>query len=360
MSAIVIAGGGTGGHLMPALALVERLRALRPEVCVRFVGSQRGIEARLLPARGEDAVLLPARPVRGKGLATRMAALFWDLPRAVMRLVRRWRGDPPAVVLGVGGYASAAGVLAGRLVGARVALMEQNAVPGATNRWLSRLADLVLLGFPQAARQLRGRRRLACGNPVRPEVLGVRWQAHAPPVLLVMGGSQGAAWLNDAAPRACAWLAGRGRRFAVRHLAGPAHVEAVRRAYAEAGVPAEVEGFRERMDAWYASGDLLVARAGAMTVSEAAAVGMPAVFVPLPWAAGDHQRRNAEALAELGAARVCAQRGTTPEALGRMIEGLLFDRARLERMSEAARRAPIVDREGEAARALLALAEGRA
>ncbi len=355
MSAIVIAGGGTGGHLMPALALAKQLRAQRPGLAVRFVGAMRGLEARLLPAHGEDVLLLPARPVRGKGVATRLAALIWDLPRAVAMLVRRWRKDPPRLVVGVGGYASAAGVLAAGIVGARIALMEQNAVPGAVNRLLARRADLVLLGFAEAKQHLRAKRILVSGNPVREEILQLRWQAHEPPVLLVMGGSQGAAWLNETLPRACAVLVRKGFSFRVRHIAGAGRAEAVRRAYEEAQVDAEVLEFCERMDAWYASGDLLVARAGAMTVTEAAAIGMPCVLVPLPWAAGDHQRANAEALARLGAAHVCVQKDTTPEALAEILAALLLDRARLARMSAAARTAPIVDREGRATQALLAL-----
>jgi len=359
MSLVVIAGGGTGGHLMPAIAIADALRRLRPGLAVQFVGAQRGLEAKLLPARGERVELLPALPWMGASWAMRLRALGWALPWAVARLVRAWRISRPRFVLGVGGYASVAAIVAAWLLRIPCAVYEQNARAGRANRRLAGLVAQVFVGFEEAAQGFPKDKVVFVGHPVRQEIRAVRWQTHTPPVLLVMGGSQGARWLNETLPEACAQIARRGRRFCVRHICGRhGDPEAIAARYRQAGIAAEVLPFCEEMAGFYAAGDLLVARAGAMTVAEAACVGMPAVFVPLPHAADDHQQANAEVLARAGAAVIARQQQHDATSLAALIEGLLFDPARLEAMSEQALAQSAPKADAQIAQAVLAAIEG--
>ncbi len=348
---LCIAGGGTGGHVMPALALADAARERWPGASVSFIGAERGLEARLLPERGEQALLLRMHGVQGAGLARRLATTGWELPRAVLRIIRHWRGKRPHLLVGVGGYASVAGVLAALLCRVPVVLHEQNAMPGLVNRKLARFARAVMLGFAEARAHLpESARAEVTGNIVRRDIAAARWRgAHADsqtgelPCLLIAGGSQGARILNETAPRAAGLLAARGRRFRAIHLAGRREGEAerARRDWREAGVEADVREFEADMAGFYAAGDLLLTRAGAMTVAEIAATGMPSILVPLPHAADDHQTHNARALADRGAARLLPQRDMTAETLANAIEQLLFDPARLRAMHEQARAAAI-------------------
>ncbi|MDX8411363.1 MAG: undecaprenyldiphospho-muramoylpentapeptide beta-N-acetylglucosaminyltransferase [Mariprofundaceae bacterium] len=344
MSAAVrlcIAGGGTGGHVMPALALAEAVRRRWPAVDVSFVGAERGLEARLLPERGERVLLLPMHAFQGQGWWSRIKVLAWELPRAVLRLRRAWRGRRPQLVVGVGGYASVAGVLAAAVSRVPVVLYEQNAMPGMVNRWLASLARVVMLGFAEAAGRLPQAKCRHTGNIVAEAMHKVSWQRHERPCLLVFGGSQGAAFLNDILPEACRLLAEQGVGLRVRHIAGERGdaVDELNRRYQDAGVDAEVADFCHDMPGFYATGDVLIARSGAMTVSEVAVVGMPAVFLPFPWAADDHQHRNADVLAMHGAAVILDQNDATACRLAELLAALLADTERLTAMSTRARQA---------------------
>jgi UDP-N-acetylglucosamine--N-acetylmuramyl-(pentapeptide) pyrophosphoryl-undecaprenol N-acetylglucosamine transferase len=344
---LCIAGGGTGGHVMPALALAEAARRRWSMLQVQFIGAERGLEATMLPARGEHVLLLPMHSVQGAGIGQRLRVLLWELPMAILKVRRHWRGAKPNLVVGVGGYASVTGVLAALLSRIPVVLYEQNAVPGLVNRALARLSRRIMLGFNDAAARLPATKTVATGNIVASALHGVRWQAHTPPRILVMGGSQGAEWFNRLVPEACGILAGRGISFRVTHAAGkaPGRIDQVKRRYAEAGVEAEVMGFCEDMPGFYAGGDLMIARAGAMSVSEAAMCGMPAVFVPLPHAADNHQLFNARALADHDAALIADQASTDAASLADMLTPLLSDAGRLAAMSEAARNQAPIDAE---------------
>ncbi|ATX82688.1 UDP-N-acetylglucosamine-N-acetylmuramylpentapeptide N-acetylglucosamine transferase [Mariprofundus ferrinatatus] len=337
---LCIAGGGTGGHVMPALALADAARTRWPELRVSFIGAERGLEAKLLPERGEDVLLLAMHGVKGAGLLQRLRAVIWELPKAVAQIRRSWRDRQPDLLVGVGGYASVSGVVAALLNRVPVVLYEQNAMPGLVNRTLARFCRRIMLGFSEASEHLGDSvARSVTGNIVRDEIAAVQWQSHTPPCLLVMGGSQGALVLNHSVPEACAMLAKEGREFTVVHVAGKdeeARKQAAR-IYADAGIKADVLGFCDDMAGFYAKGDLLMARAGAMSVTEAAICGMPCLFVPLPSAADDHQRFNAESLAGAGGAGVLIQGAMTNESLAADLDGLLFDRDRLAKMSEAAR-----------------------
>jgi UDP-N-acetylglucosamine--N-acetylmuramyl-(pentapeptide) pyrophosphoryl-undecaprenol N-acetylglucosamine transferase len=334
---LCIAGGGTGGHVMPALALADAARSKWPDLKVQFIGAERGLEARLLPERGESVLLLAMHGIKGAGLLQKIRVLGLELPRSVLSIRRSWKEARPDLLVGVGGYASVSGVLAALTASVPVVLYEQNAMPGLVNRRLARFCDHIMLGFTAAASKLSTRANMTVtGNIVRDSIAAIHWKRHEPPCLLVMGGSQGARILNESVPDACSLLAQKGRTFTVVHIAGN-DTEARRsviNTYAKAGVKAEVLPFCDDMPAFYAGGDLLIARSGAMTVSEAAMCGMPAIYVPLPHAADDHQRHNA--LAQQGGAEIMDQKHISASSLALEIEELLFNSEGLAAMSEEA------------------------
>jgi len=336
--ALCIAGGGTGGHVFPALALADVVRRHWPHVQVSFIGAERGLEAELLPERGEAALLLTIHSVQGAGFMQQFRVLAWELPRAILRIWKHWRAVRPRLVVGVGGYASVAGVAAAILRRIPVVLYEQNAVPGLVNRKLARFCRGVLVGFAEAADGLPQRKCVHIGNLVPRAIRDIHWQPHMPPRLIVLGGSQGAQFLNETVPLACRILRCAGRRFTVTHVAGggEGRQEELTKVYRDGGVDAEVLGFCRDMPGLYVHGDLMIARAGAMSVTEAAVVGMPAIFVPLPHAANNHQYYNARVLACRGAAIIMDQKTGDEQALASEIEKLLFNVKRLTAMSEAA------------------------
>ncbi|TZF83426.1 undecaprenyldiphospho-muramoylpentapeptide beta-N-acetylglucosaminyltransferase, partial [Lysobacter lacus] len=300
----MILAGGTGGHIFPGLAVAHELR--RRGVAVGWLGSAGGMETRLVPQHGIEVDTIAIRGVRGKGAATLLAAPF-KLVSAVAAARNILSRRRPKAVISFGGFAAGPGGLAARLAGVPLYVHEQNRAPGMTNRVLSKLARRVLTGFPGsfAAEQI-------VGNPVRSEIASV-----APPAvrfdgrdgalrLLVLGGSQGAAALNAAVPKAIASLPDPGG-WQVRHQCGEKMVDAATAAYRDAGVDASVEPFIADMAAAYAWADLVVCRAGALTLAELCAVGVASVLVPFPQATDDHQTKNAQFLVERGAARLLPQ-----------------------------------------------------
>jgi len=343
---LCIAGGGTGGHVFPALALADAVRRRWPDMKVSFIGAERGIEAKLLPERGEEVFLLTMHSVQGAGLAQKLRVLAWELPRAVLAIIRQWRGNKPQLLVGVGGYASVAGVLAAFVARIPVVLYEQNAVPGLVNRKLAKFSRRIMLGFADASGLLPKDKTEFTGNLVSAAIRAVRRSLKQPPHLIVLGGSQGATVLNENLPDACRLLLESGREFRVTHVAGAAgRVPQLVAAYAGAGVDAEVLDFCRDMPALYATADRMLARSGAMTVCEAAAVGLPCIFVPLPHAADNHQFHNAASLVAAGGALLIEQQGIIPGRLAGVLGELLFDPRRLETMSKAARSAQPADSE---------------
>ncbi len=341
MSAVVaIAGGGTGGHVMPALALAEALRAAGGSVFV--MGSRRGLETRLVPEAGFELLTLPARPYEGMGPLGRALAAGGLAAGSVRALVELRRRRATAVV-SVGGYAALPAVLAAACLRLPLALVEPNALPGRANLLAARLARRIFCGLPATARALAGRvpegRIEVTGVPLRASLVerlagAPRRAPRSPFRLLVFGGSQGARQIN----RAMAELAPELARSPVEvfHQAGAADREEVATAYRRAGVRAEVVDFEPDMARRYAWADLAVCRAGALTVAELCLARLPALLVPYPHAAADHQRANARALAEAGGARVLPARPLDPARLGREIAGLLREPATLSAMSAAA------------------------
>jgi UDP-N-acetylglucosamine--N-acetylmuramyl-(pentapeptide) pyrophosphoryl-undecaprenol N-acetylglucosamine transferase len=306
-----------------------------------FVGTAGGIEARAVPVAGWPLRLVAGRQVRGGGVFRGVAGLA-ALARAVVEARRILKEIRPVLVVGVGGYASVAAVLAARLGRQPVLLLEQNVIPGAANRLLGRLARRVCVGFAESAAFFPAGRAVHTGNPVRADVLAAR--DAPPPVradgrlgLLVFGGSAGAHRLNEAAVAALRLRGARAPGFDILHQTGATDVDAVRNGYTGAGVAARVVPFIDDMGAAYVAADVVVGRAGAMTCSEVAVVGRPAILVPYPFAADDHQRRNAEVLVAAGAAELILDRELDGERLAAALEGLAADPDRRARMAAAAR-----------------------
>jgi len=339
---VLIAGGGTGGHLYPGIAVARELMAQVRDAKVAFVGTAAGIEARVVPREGFALEVIRSAGLKGKSLPSlaRGLALLPVSAADAWRVITRRR---PSVVVGVGGYSSGPVVLLAALRGIPTLLMEQNTIPGLTNRLLAPVVDAAAVTFQETVRFF-GSKAFVSGNPVRPEFLRGE-EAHGDELLppgaarvLVFGGSQGAHAINMAMVEAAPRLAAAPERLSGIHQTGEHDLEAVRVAYARAGLDIRVEPFLHAMDREMTAADVIVCRAGATTLAEITAIGRAAVLVPLPGAADDHQRRNAEVLARAGAAVVLDQRALTGETLADRLLALVRDAPGRERMAAAARR----------------------
>ncbi len=337
---IMIMAGGTGGHVFPALALARLLRAKSFEVV--WLGTQRGLEARVVPKESIPIEWLSVSGVRGKGLFTVLAAPF-RLGRAVFQALGILKRHNPIIVVGLGGFVSGPGGIAAWLTGRPLLIHEQNAIAGFTNRCLARLARQVLEAFPNSfGRDIKTR---VIGNPVRQDISSVpppavRFASRGGPLrVLVIGGSQGATKLNAVVPYALARLRTLNSSISVdvQHQAGERWLDSARQTYTAAGVRADVRPFIEDMAEAYASADLVICRSGALTVSELAAVGVGAVLVPFPAAVDDHQTHNAQYLVSEGAAVLVSDRELTAERLADELQRLCAGRGKLLAMAERAR-----------------------
>jgi UDP-N-acetylglucosamine--N-acetylmuramyl-(pentapeptide) pyrophosphoryl-undecaprenol N-acetylglucosamine transferase len=335
----MVMAGGTGGHVYPALAVADALRARGWDVF--WLGTRAGLEARVVPAAGIDMVWVSMGGVRGKGvlkkvlLPAMLLLAFWQSLAAIVK--RR-----PDVVLGMGGYTAFPGGMMASLLNKPLVIHEQNSVGGLTNRVLACLADRVLTAFPKVFTHAHDKpipcRRVATewvGNPVRTDIAATaRTERSGPLRLLVVGGSLGAQALNERVPQALALLPA-AQRPQVIHQSGRQHLDTLRANYAAAGVEADVRDYIEDMAAVYRDCDFAICRAGAMTVAELACAGVPAVLVPFPFAVDDHQTGNAEFLSDAGAAWLMQQKDLTADTLAALIGGL--DRPTLAAMSDKAR-----------------------
>jgi UDP-N-acetylglucosamine--N-acetylmuramyl-(pentapeptide) pyrophosphoryl-undecaprenol N-acetylglucosamine transferase len=341
---IMVAGGGTGGHLFPGLAVIEELRRRIPGLEVRFVGTAHGIEARILPVRGESFDILEVTPLKGQGLGARFTSIA-RIPGAMMEASSLIRSFRPDLVLGVGGYASGPVLLAASLTGHPTALLEQNAHVGMTNRILSRFVDRAYISFGHTAEVFGEKKSRLTGNPVRREFVEHARRALADPegfesrarTVLVLGGSQGARKLNEDVPRALAQAGFAERDLRVLHQTGEAMRDEVEKTYEDLGIDAQVVTFIDEMARAFSNAVLVVARAGATTLAELCAIGRPSILVPFPFAADDHQAKNATALEEQGAAICVRESELEVDALGTLVAGLLDDPAKRRAMSLAAR-----------------------
>lgn len=331
---VLIAGGGTGGHLFPGIAVAQELRRRDAMGRILFVGTARGIETRAVPKAGFELALLPVSALRGRGFVGVITGLL-RLPLAMLgalKLVRRFR---PQIAVSVGGYAAGPAVLAARLLGIPCVVMEQNAVAGLTNRILGRVAQHVVAALP--TQNFPPGKVHVLGNPVRADLLPVRDLPYAPaspPRLLIVGGSQGARALNDAMIAVAPRLKAAGLALSIVHQTGQTDAARVNAAYQEHGLPnARAVPFIDDMASAFRDADLLLCRAGAGTISELTVCGRPAILVPFPAAADDHQSANARVLAAQGAALHVPQAELTADRLFELLQTLSQDRARLVDMA---------------------------
>jgi UDP-N-acetylglucosamine--N-acetylmuramyl-(pentapeptide) pyrophosphoryl-undecaprenol N-acetylglucosamine transferase len=332
---MMIMAGGTGGHVFPALAVAREMRERGWEV--DWMGTPDSFESRTVPAQGFPLHTISAYRLRGQGVVGLLLAPF-RLLRAMGQAGKVLRGCRPQVVLGMGGFVTGPGGLMSRLLGIPLVIHEQNTIPGITNRWLAKIAARVLEAFPGSFPATVGARET--GNPVRADILAVadpdsRLAGRTGPVrVLIVGGSLGALALNEQLPPA---LARQEVEMEIRHQAGRGKAEATESLYRELALEARVSEFIEDMAEALAWADLVICRAGALTVSELAAVGVASVLVPFPHAVDDHQTRNAEYLVAAGAALLQPQAEIETRALAEKLGGLLGSRDRLREMARAAR-----------------------
>jgi UDP-N-acetylglucosamine--N-acetylmuramyl-(pentapeptide) pyrophosphoryl-undecaprenol N-acetylglucosamine transferase len=337
---VIVAGGGTGGHLFPGVAVARELLRRQPDATVTFAGTARGIEARVIPREGFELDLLRSAGLKGMspGALARGVLL---LPLGAVDAWRILSRRKPDVVIGVGGYSSGPLVLAAAVRRISTLLMEQNAVPGLTNRTLAPIVDAAAVTFEESRRYF-GEKGTVTGNPVRAEFFDTAGNpqgrdAGAPhPRVLIFGGSQGAHAINMAMVEAAPRLAAHAGGLSVTHQTGERDLAYVREGYRTAGLEARVEPFLFAMDREMKAADLVIARAGATTLAELTAAAKPALLIPLPTAADDHQRKNADVLARAGAAEVIDQKALTGGMLADRILALAADASRRAAMARAA------------------------
>ncbi len=339
---IVLAGGGTGGHVTPALALADAFRAQIPACDVLFIGTPQGMEATLVPKRGWRIETVPGSRLVGGGLLAKLKGVV-NLLQGILAARAILQREKPSLVIGVGGYASGAALLAARTLGIPTAVHESNAVPGLTNRVLGVLVDRVYLGFAAARGEFPRDSSLVSGNPVRPEIRrvgGTRGDgipAGRLPRVLIVGGSQGSEFLNGHVPGLLAALAELGVPVEVRHQVGKLDGAPVAARYTDHGLAHTVESFIDDMAAAYTWADFAITRSGSGTVAELAAAGLPALLVPFPHAAGDHQAANAKAFAAAGAGAWVRQGDWNEARLAQNLKELLRNAQKWQAASQAAR-----------------------
>ena len=353
---ILVMAGGTGGHVYPALAVADLLRAQQHSI--EWLGSIRGIENRVVPEAGIKLHAIAVQGLRGKGKLSLLMAPI-NLTRAIWQAIKVVRKVKPDVVLGMGGFASGPGAFAAWLTKTPLVIHEQNAVAGMTNSLSRRFASRILQAFPNAFKD--GVQGAVVGNPIRGPILQMpapaeRFSQHDGVIkVLVVGGSLGAQAINQVMPQALAQI-GQSARPDVWHQTGPNHFDATAKSYEELGLTGRVVPYIEKMDEAYAWADLVICRAGALTVSEIAIAGVPALFIPFPHAVDDHQTANAQYLVDAGAADLIQQRDLSAERLAQWIDQH-NSREQLAVMAERAREQGKPSATAEVARVCLEVAK---
>lgn len=333
---LLIAGGGTGGHIFPGIAIAEEWKRRGGDVV--FVGTKAGQEGRLVPKYGFDLKFLKVGSLKGGGLLKKLRTLA-GLPRAFMASCKLIYGERPDAVLGIGGYASGPLCLTAALCGKNTAITDQNVQPGLTNRILGKFVRRVFLSFDKSADFFARRKIAVTGNPVRSQI---RPTPYVPPRddlrIFVFGGSQGAVMLNENFLGALGLVKDLWTKLKITHQAGTTDIEAVKNFYRENGISAVVSSFFDDMDALYRDHHVVICRSGAGTMTELALSGRPALFVPYPHAADDHQAKNARVFTEAGAAWMIVQKDLTPAILAEKIRGFLARPEELSAKAEAMRK----------------------
>ena len=353
---VLIAAGGTGGHIYPGIAVAQEIMRRDSTSTVRFVGTARGLETRLVPQAGFELSLIDSAGLKNVSLVARMKGLA-ILPKSFLSAQQVIRAVKPDVVVGAGGYVSGPVVLMAALMRKPTLVMESNALPGWTNRVLARFVNRAAVSFEQALPYFRGK-AVVTGNPVRREFFEIPAKRREPGKLslLIFGGSQGARAINEAMVAALPGLNGLPVTLRIKHQTGPADFEKVKAAYEDAGwnEQAEVTSYIDNMMSDFAAADLVICRAGATTTAELIAAGKASIMIPFPYAADDHQRKNAEALQGAGAARMIVQQELSGERLIREIQDLSQNPSLIDRMEEASKALA----HGDAALAAVDLIEG--
>ena len=341
MTRLLIAGGGTGGHLFPGVAVAEELLARDAEAELLFVGTARGIEARVVPELGWNIELIDVSGIKTVGALGAVRGVL-RIPGSLLQSRTIIKAFAPDVVVGVGGYASGPVVLAARLMGIRTAILEQNSIPGMTNRILGKVAHRIFLSFAHSASFFRASKSELVGNPIRKQILdglqGSQDKTNTEFRLFIFGGSQGAWAVNQMCCHAAKALMSEGHHLSIVHQTGKAKLDETRALYEEAGVTADCRAFIDNMSEEYQAADLIVARAGATTIAELGIVGKPAILVPYPFAANNHQELNAKEMVEAGAALMIKQDGNEDgKRMASLIGSLLQDNCKRAEMAEAMR-----------------------
>lgn len=338
---LLIAGGGTGGHLFPGVAVAEEFRGRYPDAEVLFVGTEKGIEARILPELGWNLQFIEVSGLKTVGLlgAVRGALRIPGALKQSRALIREFK---PTTVIGVGGYASGPVVLAAQRMKIPTAILEQNSVPGLTNRILGKFVDKIFLSFAHSQSFFKARKSELVGNPIRPQILDTLDSSRPerspdnPLRLFIFGGSQGALSVNQMSCEALATLSDSDISFSIVHQTGSIGLEAAQTAYAEAQIDADCRAFISDMAAEYTKADIIISRAGATTIAELGIAGVPTVLIPYPYAANNHQELNAEEMVGAGAARMLLQGDGASEKLAEILKELQTDSVR-EKMATAMR-----------------------
>ena len=338
---VLIAAGGTGGHIYPGIAVAQEIRRRDANATVRFVGTQRGLESRLVPQAGFELSLIDSAGLKNVRLLARIKGVA-VLPKSFVSAGKLIRTFKPDVVVGAGGYVSGPVVLTASLMNRPTMIMESNALPGWTNRVLARFVDRAAVSFKQAVHYFRGK-AVVTGNPVRREFFEIPAKRRDSNrfSILVFGGSQGARAINEAVIGALRELENSPVPIRIKHQTGVADLEKVKGAYAQAGWnsdKSEVTAYIENMVKDFAEADLVVCRAGATTTAELIAAGKASIMIPFPFAADDHQTKNAEAMRDSGAAKMIAQQQLTAESLAKEIIELAKSPQTVDAMEAASRR----------------------
>lgn len=358
----MIAGGGTGGHLFPAVAIAEEFLGRSEMNEVLFIGTQRGLEARLLPSLGFVLRTITVQGMKGKGVRG-MAKGLVKIPRGIAQSISILREFRPDVAVGVGGYASGPAVMAAHWMGIRTAVAEQNAVPGFTNRILGRFVDRVFLTFPDKEGRFAPSKKIITGNPVRKEFvqrIPVSSRKEKDTFsLLIFGGSQGARAINRAILESLRYLEDLKDRLSITHQTGMSDLDEVKAAYRDLKIAADVRPFITDMPSAYGAADLLICRAGATTIAEITAVGKASILIPFPFAVGGHQELNARVLADAGAAEMIREDALDGKVLAGVIRECAGHSERIRKMETESKKLSNIQAAGRIVDECMALLDGK-
>lgn len=336
----LLSGGGTGGHLFPVIALAEEILQRKKGNDVLFVGTERGLEKEVLPTKGYKCVFLDVRPLRGNGILGFLSGLM-RLPISIFQAIRIIKEFKPDAIIGSGGYVCAPIIIAAFILNKTRVLLEQNIVPGLTNRILSRFVNAVITAFRNSYKYFKAKNVEWLGNPVRHQLFDNFLNDSIEDeyfTILIFGGSQGAHFVNDVVVNAMKIVSAGGDSVNIIHQTGRKDFEEIRRRYDEAGINAYVTEFIDDMSTAYRTADLVICRSGATSIAEITVCKKPSILIPYPYAADDHQRLNALELVNVGAAVMLEQEGLTPKILAETIVSLKSDPKRLREMADAASR----------------------